>query len=192
MERSRIRIIVVLLFAASILFPPPARAVQGARLSDISVTNGRTDLRVSLTVRDAFSPKMEEAVFSGVPTSFTFFVTLNETRTLWADRTVADVTLTHTIKYNSLRRVFAIERSWAETEGELFVSSFDEARRLMSEIDGFALAPLDQLKEGRRYVLRAKAKLSKITLPFYLHHLLVMASLWAFETDWHRIEFVYE
>lgn len=192
MGRSRIRIIIACVLTTFLLAPPPAVAVQGARLSDISITNSRTDLRVSLTVRDAFSPKMQEAVFSGVPTSFSFFITLTETRALWADRTVADVTLTHTVKYNSLRRVFAIERSWAETEGELFVSSYDEARRLMSEIDGFSVVPLDQLKKGRRYVLRAKAKLSKITLPFYLHHLLIMASLWAFETDWHQIEFVYE
>jgi NADPH-dependent ferric siderophore reductase len=189
---GRSRIIIVFVLAAVLLAPPPAGAVRGARLSDISITNSRTDLRVSLTVRDAFSPKMEEAVLSGVPTSFTFFVTLTETRAFWADRTVADVALTHTVKYNSLRRIFAIERSWAETEGELFVSSYDEARRLMSEIDGFSVVPLDRLKKGRRYVLRAKAKLSKITLPFYLHHLLVMASLWAFETDWHQIEFVYE
>jgi NADPH-dependent ferric siderophore reductase len=192
MGSSRVRVVVALAFTVWLLLPRPALAVRGARVSDISITNSLNDLLVSLTVRDAFSPRMREAVFSGVPTTFSFFIILTENRTFWADRTVADVTLTHTLKYNSLRRVFSVQRSWADTEGELFVSSFDEARRLMSEIEGFPLIPLDELQEGRRYELRAKAKLSKITLPFYLHHLLIMASLWAFETDWHRIEFVYE
>lgn len=192
MGSSRLRVVVALAFTVWLLLPRPALAVRGARVSDISITNSLNDLLVSLTVRDAFSPRMREAVFSGVPTTFSFFITLTETRTFWADRTVADVTLTHTLKYNSLRRVFSVQRSWADTEGELFVSSFDEARRLMSEIEAFPLISLDALQEGRRYELRAKAKLSKITLPFYLHHLLIMASLWAFETDWHRIEFVYE
>jgi hypothetical protein len=192
MEGSRFRIVVALVLAISLSSPPPAGAATGARIADLSITNSLDDLLVSLTVRDAFSPRMEEAVFSGVPTSFSFFVVLTEIRTLWANRTVADATLTHTIKYNNIRRNFSIQRSWAEGEGELFVSSFEEARRLMLEIEGFPVAALDRLKSGGRYELRAKAKLGKISLPFYLHHLLIMASLWAFETDWHRIEFVYE
>ena len=59
----------------------------------------------------------------------------------------------------------------------------------MTVIDAFPVYPLIELEKGRQYQIRAKAEVSKLTLPLYLHYILF--SLWDVETDWYTIDFIY-
>jgi len=163
---------------------------QDAKLTDIIVTNTRDDLLVYLTVEGAFRDKMKKAVLSGVPTTFSFFISLFQERNLWFDKEIADIKITHTLKYHTLKKEFIVKRSW-ENGNPLVTQSFDEAQKLMAEIDSLKIVPLSMLEKGRHYQIRAKAELSKLTLPFYLHYVFVFVSLWDFETDLYTIDFIY-
>lgn len=163
---------------------------QDVRLTNIIVTNTRDDLLIYLNVEGAFREKMEKAIISGVPASFSFFITLYRSRNLWLDKKIADIKVTHTLKYNSLKKKFIVKRSWESGEPEV-LQSFSEAQKLMAEINGLKIVPLSELEKGRRYQIRAKAELGKITLPLYLHYVLFFVSLWDFETDWYKIDFIY-
>lgn len=177
-------ILFLFLFSSTLAF------AQEAKVSNIIVTNTRDDFIVYLTVEGAFEEKMKKAVLSGVPTKFSFFITLYKSRNMWLDKKIADVKLTHTIKYDSLKNEFIVRRSWKNGKPEK-TQSFKEAQKLMTEIDSLKVLPLDQLEKGNRYQLRAKAELNKLTLPFYLHYVLFFVSLWDFETDWYTIDFIY-
>lgn len=187
MNRPKRQAVAVIL-CLCMLATPPAMA-QDARLTNIIVTNTRDHLLIYLSVTGAFREKMEKAIQSGVPATFIFHVHLLRTRNFWIDKQIADVTVTHTIKYNSLKKEYIVKRSWDETD--LIVQDFAEARKLMSEVDSLNIIPLDRLEKGRQYQIRAKAELSKLTLPFYLHYVLFFISLWDFETDWYTIDFIY-
>lgn len=163
---------------------------KDAKLANIIVTNTRDDLLIYLSVEGAFTQKMEDAVKNGVPASFSFFVNLYRSRGIWFDKKLADLTITHTIKYNSLKKEYAVSRSW-DNNSPVVVQSFDTARRLMTEIDSLKVIPLGLLEKGKQYQIRAKAKLSRVTLPYYLHYVLFFLSLWDFETDWYTIDFIY-
>jgi hypothetical protein len=163
---------------------------KDAKLTNIIVTNTRDDLLVYLSVEGAFTQKMEEAIKNGVPAAFSFFVNLYRTRSMWFDKEMADLTITHTIKYNSLKKEYAVSRSW-DSSSPVIVQSFSEAKNLMTEVDSLKVVPLDLLERGRQYQIQAKAKLSRVTLPYYLHHVLFFLSLWDFETDWYTIDFIY-
>ena len=63
--------------------------------------------------------------------------------------------------------------------------------KLMSEIKSLHIIPLDKLKKGSQYKIKAKAKLNKLTLPYSLHHVRFFVSLWDFETDWYAVDFIY-
>ena len=173
-----------------LLCNPLVVSAQEASLSNIIVTNTRDDLLVYLTVDGAFREQMKQAVLSGVPTTFTFLITLNQVRNLWANKEVVDLKVSHTIKYNILKKEFSVKRSW-ENGKPLVTQSFDEAKKWMSEIDGMKLVSLSRLEKDKQYQLRAKAELNKMTLPFYLHHVLFFVSLWDFETEWYTIDFIY-
>ncbi|MDD4463706.1 MAG: DUF4390 domain-containing protein, partial [Desulfobacterales bacterium] len=121
---------------------------------------------------------------------FSFAANLNKIRSLWLDKNLTDIEVTHTIKYNNLKKEFVVKRSWEQNQPRT-TQSFEEAQRWMSEIDSLRIISLKQLEKGRQYQLRAKAELKRVTLPFYLHYVLFFVSLWDFETDWYAIDFTY-
>ena len=163
---------------------------QEARLTNIVVNNTRDDLLLYLNVDGAFSEKIREAVLTGVPVSFSFFINLYRVNTLWLNQRIEALKIVHTIKYNNLKKEFTIQRSW-DNGPALVTQSFTQAQNWMTAIDSFAIIALEQLEKGRQYQIRAKAQLNKLTLPFYLHYILFFISLWDFETDWYTIDFLY-
>lgn len=176
-------------FFIVLLLHAPALA-EDARLTNITVSNTRDDLLLSLSVEGAFREEMKKAILSGVPATFSFFASLNRVRNFWLDAEVSDIEVTHTIQYDNLKKEFTISRSW-EGENTRVTKSFEEAQRLMSEINDIKIIPLNKLKKGKQYQLRVKAEFSKKTLPLYLHYVLFFVSLWDFETDWYTIDFIY-
>jgi hypothetical protein len=180
----------ICLLCVLVFIQPPLAYGQDAKLKNIIVTNTRDDLLIYLTVEGAFTEKMETAVSSGVPATFSFFVNLYLARSLWFDREIVDLKITHAIKYDNLKNDYIIYRSWDDDPPKI-VKSFVEAKKLMTEIDSLKVVPLSRLEKGKRYQIRTKAQLSKLTLPFYLHYVLIFVSLWDFETDWYTIDFIY-
>lgn len=163
---------------------------KNAELSNIIVTNTRDDLLAYMRVEGAFPDEMKEAIISGVPATFSFYISLLKVRGWWMDQKIAELKASHTIKYDTLKKAFIVERSW-ENDQPRVIQSFEEAQRLMTEVDSLKIIPLSELAKGNLYQLRAKAQLSKVTLPFYLHYVLFFVSLWDFETDWYTIDFIY-
>jgi glycerophosphoryl diester phosphodiesterase len=190
MNRSGQRVTGLLVLVILLLSVYGVAMAKDATLTNIIVTNTRDDLLVYLSVEGAFTQKMEDAVKNGVPASFTFFVNLYRTRSMWLDKKLADLTITHTIKYNSLKKEYAVSRSW-DSNSPVILQSFDAAKKLMTEIDSLKVIPLGMLERGKQYQIQAKAKLSRVTLPYYLHYVLFFLSLWDFETDWYTIDFIY-
>jgi len=190
MNRSGQRVTGFLVLVVLLLSVYGVAMAKDATLTNIIVTNTRDDLLVYLSVDGAFTQKMADAVKNGVPASFTFFVNLYRTRSMWLDKKMADLTITHTIKYNSLKKEYAVSRSW-DSNSPVILQSFDAAKKLMTEIDSLKVIPLGLLERGKQYQIQAKAKLSRVTLPYYLHYVLFFLSLWDFETDWYTIDFIY-
>ncbi len=161
-----------------------------AKLTDIIVTNTRDDLLLYLAVDGAFRPEMVEAVLSGVPTTFSFFISLYKNRSFWFDKKIASLAVTHTIKFDRLKNEFSIARSWENTPPTI-TGSFDDAKKLMTHVDSLKVIPLNKLVKGQQYQIRTKAELNKLKLPLYLHYVLFFVSLWDFETDWYTVDFIY-
>jgi hypothetical protein len=165
-------------------------AAPDATLSNLIVTNTSNDLLVYLNVEGAFRDQTVNAIMSGVPASFSFFIKLYQKRSMWFDKTIADIEISNSIKYNNLKKEFVVERSW-ENGRVRSAQSLQEAQKLMSDVDGLKVIQLNKLEKGKQYQVKAKAKLSKLTLPFYLHYVFFFVSLWDFETDWYTIDFIY-
>lgn len=183
---------VVAVLVAGLAMPSLSWSDGGsARLTNIIVTNSSDNLLLYLTVKDAFPEKIQSTIESGVPATFSFFVKLYSVRRFWPDKLITDQIVTHSIKYDNLRKEYLVDRSWDDTTQPLSTRSFEEAKKLMADIDNLAVAPLQILDKEKRYQIRVKAKLSKLTLPFYLHYVLFFVSLWDFETDWYAVDFIY-
>ena len=178
------------LIGIALLALQPCAHAQDATLTNITVSNTRDDLLLYLNLEGAFTEEIKTAILGGVPTSFSFFILLNRVQVYWIDEAIADIEVTHTIKYDNLKNNFTIRRSWQQNE-PLVTESFSEAQNLMTEITSLKIIPLSKLEKGQQYQLRTKAEVSKKTLPLNLHYLLFFISLWDFETDWYAIDFIF-
>jgi hypothetical protein len=190
MKTKGARLLVVTMIIGILLTAPAAVHAEDAKLTNIIVTNTRDDLLLYLSVKNAFSPEIEDTIQRGVPATFSFHLNLYSVRPFWPDKEITSVNVTHTIKFDILRKEYTVTRSWESTAPSAG-KSFEEAKKLMTEIDSLRIVSLQRLEKGKRYQIRAKAKLDKLTLPFYLHYVLFFVSLWDFETDWYTIDFIY-
>jgi len=73
-----------------VLFLPSFSFATDAKLTEIEVSNNRDDLLLFLKVDGAFNKELNEAVLNGIPATFSFFITLEESRTLWPDKIITD------------------------------------------------------------------------------------------------------
>jgi hypothetical protein len=161
-----------------------------AQIADIIVTNNQDQLLVYFNTKGCFTPEMNKAIMSGIPTTFTFFIEIYQPRNFWPNKKLSSVKLHHTIKYDSLREEFNLTLS--ERGNQTFiVKEFSKAQEIMADVSNIQLIPLKQLERNNKYQLRIKAELNKVTLPLYLHYILFFVSLWDFETDWYVVEFNY-
>lgn len=158
---------------------------QEAAISDFTVTNSENHLLLYLTVTGWFSKEMDAAIHNGIPITFTFDVALFAKRSNWPDKKTGEHEFSHVMEYDSLKKEYYIYRN--EKGDSKVTSSLEEAKKLMSEINGFKVIPLDELDPKASYTLRAKARLARKTLPLYFHYLVPFSSPWNFETKWHEL-----
>jgi len=183
---------VVILLILAFLFPVP-KAGYGleARIADFLINTTEKDLLVHFKVRDCFTKKMEEAILAGIPTTFTFLLELHRERDFWFDSRLVSGVTRHTIKYDTVKKIFYVTFS-GNGRGPLEFSDFAAAKKAMEEVNAAVLAPLNQLIRDGRYYVKVKAKLDKVRLPLRMEYVFFFVSLWDFETGWERKDFVFK
>lgn len=178
-----------LFFLSGFPFWTSAHAKEAA-ITNLILANRDQVLEVYLRTEGAFTPKIEAAVQSGVPVTFSYYLVLESPRRFRPSLELSDIKLTHSIRYNAIRETYTVTRSW-EGFAPHVTQDFEEAKRKMCNISNLVIAQVEEMEKGRAYRLRAKAKLSELTLPLYLHHILFFLSFWNFETDWYSIDFTF-
>jgi hypothetical protein len=162
-----------------------------ATLEDIVVAIGRDHCLLSFRVANCCTEEMKKAIDNGIDTTFTFYVKLYRIRDIWWDKEIADLKVSHSIHFDSLKKVYSVRLS-EKDDKVIVLEDFEKAKKVMSEVMGLGVTDLENLQKGSRYQVRMMAELDKITLPFYLHYVFFFLSLWDFETDWHTVDFKYE
>jgi len=171
-----------LTFLLTCALPLPAFC-QKASIEDVRVKGTSGVWKVSFSVENCFTAKMEEAVQSGIRTAFTFYLQLYQKRNWWKDRKMASVHFRHTIQYDPIGLEYRV--TLEENGSTLVTSDFEEAKGLMAKVEDVEIPASSPLKPEAPTHLRIKAELDPVRLPLHLEYLLFFVSLWDFETDWH-------
>lgn len=186
-----LRILLATLGGVICLLAATGVAAQEARLKNITLSSTDDDrMVVSLRVANAFTPEMLTALREGALTEFTFRIRLHRNRNMWLDEKLIAINVVHSLAYDPVRETYRIYRSWSP-DPVVESRSLTEAQSLMSQIERLPILPLASMHKGEGYELRAKAELSKVTLPFYLRYVFYFVALWDFETEWHTVFFIY-
>jgi hypothetical protein len=177
----------MLLFVLLFLHGADTRAGQ-AELSGLSVAESDGSLALSLGLTGAITPEMREGVLSGIPLTFSFTISLSAPRGLWFNKTLADIEVLHTIKYDTLRKEYTVTR----TPGRPFVThSREEAENALCRVENLPLAPLALLAKGKSYHIKARAGMDEMKIPEDFRYVLFFKSNWEFDTGWTTIDFYY-
>jgi len=163
--------------------PPPVQG-QDAQIKDILVTTQKGQVLVYAKVTNCFTKSMDSAIMAGVPTTFTFLLNLYRERAGWFDKKVSAAQIKHTIKYDSVKKLFYVSSSLGK-EPSVF-SDLESAKRAMAEFNGVVVLPVNGLSKDGSYYIMMMAKLDKVRLPLYMEYVFFFVSLWDFETDWYR------
>jgi hypothetical protein len=159
-----------------------------ASIEDLTIElNG--EMEVNFSVINCCTEKLEEAIRSGVPTTFTFRIKLYLVRSFWPDKKVASLKFKHRIKYDNITKEYQFH--FEENDNNLSVKDFERAKEIMVKVNGAKLLPTNRLKKGRKYYIDVKAELDPSRLPFGLENIFFFLSFWDVETDWLRYEFTY-
>lgn len=167
-----------------ILFIFPFSAFcQKASIQDVNVKGTAGGWKVSFNVQNCFTEKMEEAIQSGIQTTFTFYVHLYQKRSWWKDRKMASIKFHHKIQYHPIQKVYQVVLG--ENSPSLSISHLEEAKQLMARVNGVEIRSSSPLDLSVPTYFRIKAELDSVRLPLRLEYLFFFVSLWDFETDWH-------
>jgi len=159
---------------------------KDAKITDFLVTSSAENVLVYARVTNCFTKDMESAILAGVPTTFTFLVDLYQKRTHWFDKRISPLVITHTIKYDSVKKTFDVSSSNGQEPAGF--QDFGSAKRVVADLNGVVVASIKHLAKDKRYYVLVKAKMDKVRLPLHMEYLFF--SLWDFETNWYRQEFV--
>ena len=169
-------------------FPAYATAAsKKATLDDITITSTRGKLFVYFTVNNCFTDDMVQAIHNGVPATFEFTIEIREFRPFAFDELVREIVFTHSVKYDTVRKVYDVVLAEKSNEVKT-VPDFETVKYVMSKVEAVEVADIGIFDKDLKYKLNMRAKLSKVELPMYLHYILFFVSLWDFKTDWYSFD----
>lgn len=178
-------VFLILLFSSSF-----AEEDVEPHIADILVTTSQTHLLLFCSIKNSFTPEMIEGIHNGIPITFTFLVELEQVNNKWFDKTMTEMTIQHTLVYDSLKEQYKIYRS-EKNQNPIITDSLEKAQEIIVELNGIKIISREKMKPDMPYAIHVKATLAEKTLPLYMHYIIPFISLWDFETDWRTIEFRY-
>jgi hypothetical protein len=165
-------------------------AKNKADIVNTKISHEDSNLKVSFGLQNCFTPDMEQAIWSGVVTTFRFLAMLERPGFPLVHEKIADVSFEHSMRYDRIRKEFTV---YIQEQSQKLRTTYDinEAKQWMSEVHDLPLIPLWRLQKGESYKLGVKAELSKVELPPFLRYIFFWVALWDFETEWHQETFTF-
>jgi hypothetical protein len=162
-------------------------AAVDARIDDLVITDSPA-FAVSFAVKNAFTKEIEEAIKSGVPTSFKFIIKLSAVNSLWFNDEIAIKEFKHTVKYDTLKEEYEVTLD--ENGAPVRTKDFNEMKTAMTTVSVLPIETLPELSKGAVYELKLMAELRTVKLPFLLDYMLFFVKFWDFDTGWHTHRFI--
>jgi Domain of unknown function (DUF4390) len=156
---TRRHILVAWLLAAMAPVAPVAVVVAHAG-PDLSVTPSARDgqVLVSFELNDGFTAEVRDAIRSGLATTFLYAIELRRGAATWFDKTIAEVTITTTVRFDNLTRRYQMSRTVDGRVEDARPTEDEEAmRRFMTRFAHIPLSMTSTLETNGDYYVRIRA-----------------------------------
>jgi hypothetical protein len=146
-------------------------------------TKGKVVVMNALLV-DGFNDSIMDAIENGIPITFTFIVELRQKNNLWRDTLVRGNTINHTIKYDSLKKVYRFSETGKSLKRKIITRNKENYQKLMLTLKNIPIASIRQLTLNEKYYIRIKANLQTDHMWFPFNHLFTYLPFNNFEAAW--------
>jgi hypothetical protein len=159
-------------------------------ITNVIITKFQDDTYVYFNIDECFTEDMEEAINSGISSTFVFIIELKKYQVLWFDPVITRKTFTHTITYDSLTDEYTVTRE-EDRASPMVYKTYEEAASALGQVRFYPLTTVTELEKGERYQIRIRSRLDKMEVPESIRYVLFFANLWEFDTGWYVEEFIY-
>jgi hypothetical protein len=166
-------------------------AAQDAVINNVIVTRYQNNVYVYFTMEGCFTPELEEAIKSGIETTFTFSIVFKRHRGgILTNPRLIERVIKHTVKYDTLLQEYTVVRN-EDGKKPVVTKDFETVKRIMSQVRFFPLVSLSMLEKGNSYRLEIRGQLDKGSISKALKYFVFFSGVWDFETPWYVEEFSY-
>jgi len=146
--------------------PVPAAAVAAAEADDEAIISvapvARGDsILVSFSTPGAVTPAVEQAIASGLPTTFTYDVELRRPSMFWFDKLVDSARIAVTVRFDPLTRRYHVTLLQdGRVAEDRTTDRADDVRRWVSVFERLPLFSTRELQEHTSYDVRVRGRTS--------------------------------
>ena len=154
----------------------------------IAVRNSRLELaddgwQLSADFDIQFTPSLQEALNRGIPLYFIIEFEVRQPRWWWLDRKNVYAVRERRIAYQPLTQQYRLSvGNYSQN-----INAFDDLKRQLSSLRGWAVTGRDSLKPGEQYEagLRMRLDTSQLPRPFQVSAV-ASSRDWTLSSDWYR------
>ena len=149
-------------------------------LEDFVISSEKNRISFSLRVANPFDHEIKSLLLNGVSQKISLSIKVKVSRInlflVKFNRKVKDITYTHKIKYDNLKKLFTVGRTTGTKTIE--TTSYKEAVQMATKFEDITLLQGNQLERDRDYQVEVRTEIRKVRLPFHLEYLFFFLSAW--------------
>jgi len=168
---------------ALFVFAMPARA--GIEAGQAAIEAVEEGYAVTAQFDVELTPRLEEALNSGVALYFVVDFELVRPRWYWFDERSVASRLQYRLTYHALSRQY---RLWTGTLHQPF-ATLPEALRVLGRVRSWVVLERDQVVSGRTYQAGVRMQLDTALLPKPFQLTAITSREWSLSSDWRRFAF---
>jgi hypothetical protein len=140
---------------------PPAAPPEADDTIRVAPLRRGDAIFVSFATARAVTPAVEQAIASGLPTTFTYDVELRRPSTFWFDKLMASARIAVTVRFDPLTRRYHVTLLQdGRVAEDRTTDRVDEVRRWVSVFDGLPLFTTRELQQHTAYDVRVRGRTS--------------------------------
>ncbi|MDC4224682.1 MAG: DUF4390 domain-containing protein [Candidatus Manganitrophus sp.] len=173
-----------LFFLILLVVPEGLFAAGSERIRNVVTEVKNQEIVVTAELVDGFNREIIRDIHDGIPKDFYYYLLLKRKQKSWFDEEILAKTIRYTVKYDTLKKKYAVVQREGERTVENTVDDLDTMKRIVSKIDQVKLAPVSVLRSRNRYYVSVKSQMKAAKLPFYVDYFLFFIPFLEIDTPW--------
>ncbi len=172
-------------FSLILLVVPEGLFAAGSeRIRNVVTEVKNQEIVVTAELVDGFNGEIIRDIHDGIPKDFYYYLLLKRKQKNWFDEEILAKTIRYTVKYDTLKKKYAVVQREGERTMENTVDDLETMKRIVSKIDQVKLAPVSVLRSRNRYYVSVKSQMKAAKLPFYVDYFLFFIPFLEIDTPW--------